>query len=109
MIVLDPPAQPGFEMLLARYTWTATGDPLTLAQARTEFGPQVQPWTRLGWFWKPATAVSAARIRADGHRACGSAITTWIPPQTGPQIIDAPEPSGDHRAVVWPAQHSEPA
>ena len=87
-------------MLLARYTWTATGDPLTLGQARTEFGPHTQAWTRPGWFWKPATPRSAETMRAVGHRAVGTAVTTWIPPQSAPVLDDMPEPEGDHRGVV---------
>jgi len=91
------PADQGREMLLVRYTWTATGDVLSLAQARAEFGKHILPWTRPGWFWVGATTASAARIRAQGHRAVGTAVTTWIPPQTAPRIIDVPEPDGDHR------------
>jgi hypothetical protein len=92
--------QEGYEMLLARYTWTATGDPLTLDQARVEFGKQVQAWTRPGWFWCPATPRSAETIRAVGHRAVGTVVTTWIPPQSAPVLKDVPEPEGDLRAVV---------
>lgn len=94
----NSPAPHGVEMLMGRYTWTETGDILTLAEARAEFGKLVQPWTRPGWFWMAATPTSAARIRAAGHRAVGTVITTWIPPQTAPAIIDVPEPEGDYRA-----------
>ena len=90
--------QQGREMLMVRYTWTANGDVLSLAQARAEFGSHVQPWTRPGWFWVAATTASAETIRAEGHRAVGAAVTTWIPPQTAPVIIDVPEPKGDHRS-----------
>ena len=107
-VIVAPPVAPvhrgtpqeGYEMLLARYTWTATGDPLTLDEARTEFGKQVRAWTRPGWFWTPATPRSAESIRAVGHRAVGTAVTTWIPPQSAPVVSDMPEPEGDHRGVV---------
>ncbi|WP_030442447.1 hypothetical protein [Actinoplanes subtropicus] len=99
------PAEPGREMLLVRYTWTATGDVLSLAQARAERGKDILPWTRPGWFWVGATPASAARIRAEGHRAVGTAVTTWMPPQTAPTIIDVPEPEDDHRP--WsPHEHA---
>ena len=107
-VIVAPPVAPvhrgtpqeGYEMLLARYTWTATGDPLTLDEARTEFGKQVRAWTRPGWFWTAATPRSTESIRAVGHRAVGTAVTTWIPPQSAPVLRNVPEPDGDHRAVV---------
>jgi hypothetical protein len=81
-------AEQGHEMLLVRYTWTATGDPLSLAEAHAEWGKQVRAWTRPGWFWIGATPASARNIRQNGHRAIGTAVTTWIPPQSAPTIID---------------------
>jgi hypothetical protein len=94
---MNSSANQGREMLMVRYTWTANGDVLSLADACAEFGNHVQPWTRPGWFWTGATTASAERIRAEGHRAVGTVVTTWIPPQTAPVIIDVPEPDGDHR------------
>lgn len=74
-------------MLIGRYTWTATGDPLTTREARAEFGPRV-PYLRPGWFWIAATPRSAANIRAHGHHAVGTAVTTWIPRQTAVTVLD---------------------
>jgi hypothetical protein len=45
-------------------------------------------------------ARSAESIRAVGHRAVGTAVTTWIPPQSATAVNDVPEPEGDHRGVV---------
>ena len=80
-------SEEGREMLIGRYTWTETGDPLTLREARAEFGPRL-PHRRPGWFWIAATPASAARIRTNGHHAVGTAVTTWIPPQTAITLLD---------------------
>lgn len=92
----------GHEVLLCRWTWTVSGEPLTEAEARREFGPRVVPWVRVGWFFRPATPASAARIRELGHRAVGEAVTTWMPPQSAITVADVPEPDGDWRPAEIP-------
>jgi hypothetical protein len=87
----------GHEILLCRWTWTATGDPLSVEDARREFGPQVVAWTRPGWFFRRATTQSATAIREHGHKAIGESITTWIPPQTAIALHPCDEPAGDYR------------
>ena len=99
----------GHEILLCRWTWTATGDPLSAEEARLEFGPRVVAWTRPGWFFRPATTQSAAAIREHGHKAVGESITVWIPPQTAIELNPYTEPAGDHRRTDVPLPATTPA
>lgn len=95
----------GQEVLLCRWTGTATGDPLSAEEARREFGPRGVAWTRPGWFFRSATTQSAAVIREHGHQAVGESITVWIPPQTAVELHPCAEPTGNHRRadVLIPA------
>lgn len=102
------PDDTAVDMLLTRYTYTATGDPVPLAAAREQFGARIHPTARPGWFWTPATPTSAAHIRAGGHKAIGAELTTWIPPQTAVVALPVDEPTGAVRRQSAPQGASEP-
>lgn len=96
------PDETPVEMLLTRYTYTATGDPVPLATACLEYGAHIHPSGRPGWFWTPATPTSARHLRAAGQKAVGSLFTTWVPPQTPVMVVPTQEPTGARRRLTKP-------
>lgn len=83
-----------YEILKAKITMTETGLPV-----ERRYAPEFCVPVHGGgvWFWIAATPKAAAHIRANGHKAVGSLVTTWIPPQTlAHQIGAMPEPEGQY-------------
>lgn len=68
------------EMLKALVVMTETGYPAhhTVVQ---HFWKHAHPAPEEGWWWIGATPLAAAAIRSRGHRARGTLVTTFFPPQ----------------------------
>jgi len=90
------------EVIKGRFTWTETGYPLTVEQLRKEGFRLAIPADGPGWFFIAATASSAANIRRHGHKAVGTVITSFYPPQTALEVLPHVEPEGDHRVFNLP-------
>lgn len=77
------------DMLLARCTMTTTGYPASLTVVQMAY-KHAMPALEDAWFWIGATQKSSEWIREHGHKAVGTVMTTWIPPQTRPVLLEEP-------------------
>src|SRR5438105_2956798 len=94
----NPPELP-VEILKAKIVDTDTGYPASLQAATDAYGRSVRRAPEAGWFWVSVSPSTAKRMRRDGHRAVGTMLTTWFPPQSAPEVEDVPEPEGRYQPM----------